>query len=325
METRVDLQFFGDLYLPARVIRATGTSPDAPAVFAGVSALLANADHNVVNFEGTATTAFVPYELKRYLLRMPLSVPSILKSAGINVVTIANNHSMDFGFQGLFDTLRSLESAGIAFTGAGYNTELATRPVIVSSGQRTYCIFAFSKTLPLSFWATPRRPGTAAAMSDDIGAPIAACAAQGFRPIATFHWGKEGAARSYAYQRALARKAIDHGAVMVIGHHPHVLQEVETYKGRPIFYSLGNFAFGTDPVPSTASGLAVAMSMSDDGRKISLILTPLRVQNDVVRFQPRPLDAEELDPLSMLLPTPNPCRFEKEKRHWTCLFENRES
>lgn len=317
----MDVQFFGDLYISHWVLDATGSTADNPALFRRVQPVLDAADHNIVNFEGAATTAFVPHETKTYLLKMPMTVAPLLRAAGISGVTLANNHSMDFGFQGLFDTTYALEQAGIPYTGAGVNRAAAHRPMVIASGDRAYCVLAFSKTLPQSFWATNTRPGTAASKPEQIAASVKACTAQGQRAIVSFHWGREGSTRSLAYQRTLAHQAIDAGAIAVLGHHPHVLQEMEIYRDRPILYSLGNFAFGTDPKPGSATGLAAGLSTAVDG-SLTLTMTPLVVRNDVVRFLPRPLQEGEIDPIPEILPLKHPCTFIKPKRHWVCLFES---
>ncbi len=309
-----DLQFFGDVYVPERVLAQTQTTAANPVVFSGVKGLLQSAMHNVVNLEGPVTTAFVPPELKQFLLRMPFELPPILRLAGIDVATLANNHAMDYGYQGVFDTQVALTSAGISYTGAGRNRKEASRPVIVSASGRSYCILAFSRTLPQSFWAGQTTPGTASATMDELERDVGACADSNLYTIVTFHWGQELSNQIMPYQRELARRAIDAGARLVIGHHPHKLQDVEIYKEQPIFYSLGNFAFGSLPDGAGQEGMAVRLSRG------LLELVPLAVHNGRVKFKPRPLVDGEPDPIGPHLPAIHPCRWQKDDRLWSCPF-----
>src|SRR5690606_24423252 len=132
-----------------------------PKVFSQIKPLLQTAEVNIVNFEGVASYSFIPHEYKRFLLKMPTSVPSMLKNASVHVATLANNHAMDFGYLGLFETIVSLEDAGIETLGAGANLEEAVQPKIIVSGGRSICLLAFSRTLPESFWAKKDKAGTA--------------------------------------------------------------------------------------------------------------------------------------------------------------------
>jgi len=247
-EKVADIQFFGDVFLPQHILPTSPSSPQPPELFHDSANVLALARHNVANFEGVATDAFIPYDTKRFRLRMPLIVASVLKDAGIDVVTLANNHSLDFGFQGLFDTMRAMAQAGVDFAGAGVNRDGAEQPLYIPAGAHTLCLLAFSRTLPTSFWATDSRSGTAFADQERLRTRVKTCAAAGFYTIVAVHWGQESLDHPLPYQRLLGHVAIDAGARLVIGHHPHVLQSMEVYKGRPIFFSLGNFAFGSSPM-----------------------------------------------------------------------------
>ena len=169
--------------------------------------------------------------MKRFLLHMPPVAARVLKKAGIDVATLANNHAMDFGSTGLFDTITALGHAGIQSTGAGADRDAAVIPCSSTIRDQQVCILAFSRTLPSSFWATPSRPGTAFADEDLIVAAVSRCAAAGRYTIVAFHWGQEMLPHALLYQRVLAHLAVDAGARLVIGHHPHVLQELEVYRG----------------------------------------------------------------------------------------------
>jgi poly-gamma-glutamate synthesis protein (capsule biosynthesis protein) len=321
--SRADVQFFGDTYLPPHVLLQTQTTAEDPRLFADVAELLKSAQYNVVNFEGVATTVHMPHEFKKYLLRMPVEAGAILSAANIDVATLANNHAYDFGYLGLFDTLTSLRAAGIKPVGAGRNIDEAAKPVILPSTHGSICIFAFTRALPESFWAGPNSPGTAYLSVEKMSARVRECAGAGLYTVVVFHWGEELSKTAQPYQSYLARKMIDAGAHAVIGHHPHVLQPVEIYAGRPIIHSLGNFAFGTAPLRNKQEGMAVALQFAPG--EIKATLTPLNVNNSRVSYKPRPLVKGEHDPLAALLPTAHGCDWDKEKRHWSCTFKKPES
>jgi poly-gamma-glutamate synthesis protein (capsule biosynthesis protein) len=314
-----DIQFFGDTFITDRVIEATASVEGDARFLAGVEPLLSTCAHNVVNFEGVATTAPLPLEPKRHLLRMPIGTAALLRSGGVDVATLANNHTMDFGWSGLFESLDALANAGIAVVGAGRDVEEASAPLLLGTSTRPVCLLSFSRTLPPSFWAKPERPGTAFADAAVVASRVKACATNGYYTIAAFHWGTEGSAEPHAYQRALGRLAIDSGASLVVGHHPHVLQSLEIHAGKPIFFSIGNFSFGTVPRGGGQEGVALRVALSADGGA-SIRVVPLAVSNSTVQFKPRPLTLAEADSFKRLLPPKHPCRPVDGQRAWDCAF-----
>lgn len=323
-----DIQFFGDLFIPERSLKTTGSSAADPKLFAGVRRVLASSALNIANFEGAITPSHQPHTLKTYLLPMPATVAPLLRTARIDGVTLANNHALDYGLPGLIATLSELEKAQIPATGAGLNLAGALRPMVFATNKGNFCVFSLSKTYPEEFWATPASFGTASPTVRQMMAEIRSA-----RPICpkifvAFHWGAEGRKTAKAYQRLLARRAIDAGAAAVIGHHPHVLQPVEIYKGRPIVYSLGNFMFGTLPLSSKPEGMAAGLRWRKDGRT-ELWLTPLRVDNKLVAFTTTALSADHLaagedDPTARLVATLTNCQRVIGARsgiiRWRCIF-----
>lgn len=317
-ERSARVQFFGDVYLPDHVLERLDLMPQFDP-FEGVRALLQKADLNIVNLEGVLTdAAHAPLEDKQYLLKMPPSLATTLKGARIHVATLANNHAMDFGRAGLNDTLRHLASKGIRTVGAGDNKKQATRALLLPTAAGTICLLAFSRTLPETFWAKEGRAGTSYLSYEETAQAIKACRHQHPFVFVSFHWGEELHERPKDYQRELAHLAIRSGADAVIGHHPHILQSIEFFEGKPILYSVGNFIFGTAPLMGMQEGLGVAFSLEKNQRIESMELTPLMVKNHKVRFQPRPLQAGEKDPVARHLPDRHPCHWQKEKRQWSC-------
>jgi len=288
-----DVQFFGDLYVPPHVSRELGSK----FVLDDVHHLLRSSMANVVNFEGAATTAFVPMTTKQYVLKMPLDTAERLSVRGITHATLANNHAMDWGVQGLFDSIVTLEKAGIKIAGAGMNAAEAEAPLILSQqGKPDICINAVSRTFPKAFWADATRPGSASPELPKLREIVQEQRARGCIPLVSIHWGSELTRKPQDYQRRIAHQLIDAGASAIIGHHPHLLQEIEIYKNAPVFYSIGNFAFGTRPTKGAQEGLALRILLTPEG-ELDFMGIALNVSNSKVHFKPRLFTKGETDPL----------------------------
>jgi poly-gamma-glutamate capsule biosynthesis protein CapA/YwtB (metallophosphatase superfamily) len=260
------------------------------------------------NLEGPLTDDGAAEVSKKYLFRSPPNeVAPALARAGFNVASLANNHSLDYGPRGLTDTRAALETAGIHPVGAGRDLAQARTPVILSippargsgysaaAGGTRVAFLAYSLVFPEEFWAGPEKPGTAFGHERYVRADVAAARRRADIVVVSFHWGQEGKAVLRDYQTLLAHAAIDSGASVVLGHHPHVLQGVERYKDGVIVYSLGNFAFGS--YSKTATRSVIALFGFRNRRLSDLRLVPIDVNNVEVVFQPRPLigrDATEV-------------------------------
>ncbi len=212
--------------------------------FAEVRSILADADITVANMEGTFTLRGAQAQ-KFYTFRTPSAHARGLAEAGIDVVALGNNHTMDFGNEGLVDTLAAIDSAGIKRSGAGLNSEAARAPAIVEANGLRLAFLSYNAVLEATF-AGPSTPGVARAEASAIKADVAAAKQRADLVIVSLHAGSEYTDAPTAEQRALARTAIDAGAVLVLGSHPHVLQGWERYGGGLIVYSLGNFVFDLD-------------------------------------------------------------------------------
>ena len=216
-----------------------------PAVFAKVRSLFHGRDIAFVNLETPVSTRGTRNTQKSVTFRSPPALVTGLASGGINVVSLANNHALDYGAVALADTIHYLNKAGIAHAGAGANLKAAQAPAILSTPAGTVAVLAFTDIIPAGFPAGATRAGVNPAEPDRQAmlAAIRAAKAEARYVIVSFHWGIEYTTPPIAEQKSLAHAAIDAGADLVLGAHPHVLQGLELYHGKLIIYSLGDFVF----------------------------------------------------------------------------------
>ena len=216
--------------------------------FANVKNIFEQDDYTVVNFEGTLTNADSSERLdKQYAFKADPSYVKILSSSGVDAANMANNHSEDYGEQSYTDTLQYLSEAGITTFGYSDSKVVDVKGVkvglvgILELFEEKDCQYKMIEQ-------------------------IEAVEAQGAQIIiVTMHWGEEA---QYYYdqdQYDLGRIAIDHGADLVIGHHPHRVQAIETYKGKNIVYSLGNFCFGGNYEPSDMDSFIYQQTFTVNG------------------------------------------------------------
>lgn len=239
----VTLNAVGDVAL-ARNMTVLMERYGADYPYDGVRDLLGNADLTIANFEGTLTNGGVR-QSKMYTFRTPPHFAPGLVNAGIDLVSLGNNHAMDFGNQGLFDTMAALDAAGVPFTGAGVDEGWARTPVVLEiNGLRiaflSYC--AITETI----FATPTSPGVARATVASLQSDVPNARAQADVVIVALHAGTQYVDQPNSQQVQLSRAAIDAGAHLVLGHHAHTLQGWTEYNGGTIVYGLGNFVFDLD-------------------------------------------------------------------------------
>lgn len=205
-----------------------------------------NADLFMLNEEFPFSLRGEPMEDKQYTFRADPQYVKIFQELGADAVTVANNHSLDFGRESFTDTLEALEQADIACVGGGYNISEASAPLIRTLGGRTFAIFAATRVSPSYDWyATDSQAGIFQTYDPARLNEAIAQAEEAYDYTIVFvHWGIERNETPEEYQRTLAQGYIDAGADLVIGCHPHVLQGFEYYKNVPIVYSLGNYLFG---------------------------------------------------------------------------------
>lgn len=204
-----------------------------------------NADIAMVNQEFAFTTRGTRAEDKQYTFRTAPDYVSVFKDMQVDVATLANNHTMDFGTVGLIDTFDTLKGAGIKYAGAGNNLTEAREIKYFSKKDKKIACLGASRVIPVPEWnAYDNKPGMLttydpAMLIEDIKT----AKSQSDYVVVYVHWGLEKYDTPVEYQRNLAKQYIDAGADLVVGSHPHVLQGIEYYKGKPVIYSLGNFMF----------------------------------------------------------------------------------
>lgn len=204
---------------------------DPSYFFANVRDVFSSDDLSIVNLEGTLTEATQRAD-KTYAFKGSPEYAKILKDGSIEAVNLANNHSHDYGDQSYEDTISSVENAGI--TSFGYDRSR----VITVNGVKVGLVGTYELKDGIG-------------CKDEMLDQIQSVKKQGADlVIASFHWGTERENYPDDVQKELAHAAVDAGADLVLGHHPHVLQGIETYNGKQIVYSLGNFCFGGNNDPS---------------------------------------------------------------------------
>jgi poly-gamma-glutamate capsule biosynthesis protein CapA/YwtB (metallophosphatase superfamily) len=254
----------GDVTLGSGVlsaIRARG--PRYP--WRSVAPMLRNADLAVANLEGAVSTRGAPWPGKRYTFRgPPYALRPAASYAGIDVVSLANNHSLDFGRQAFRDTIRHSRRFGLAPVGGGADLRRALRPKVLVRGGLRVAFVAFSDVRPLGFDAGAGTPGTAPAFPQHVRAGVRAARGRADVVVVYFHWGVERARRPNGDQVSLGRLAFEAGAHVVLGAHPHVLQPIRRRGKRLVAWSLGNFVFPAASPGTTRTGI-LRIGLGRDG------------------------------------------------------------
>jgi poly-gamma-glutamate synthesis protein (capsule biosynthesis protein) len=275
-DTTISLQFFGDIMLDRNVAKAMG-SDGLDYLFkniAGESAgLYHHADLLVANLEGAFAPTRVP-TTKSIAFRFDPTLALQLKKYQFDVVSLANNHSLDMGWKNVDFTKKILDEAGIGYFGTQTK----------ESKDLTWVAEIPGKTDKVAFIGLNNTdhvldmPRVTESIED---------AKEKARYVIVFmHWGVEYKRISREQERVLARTLIDKGASAVIGAHPHVVQEMEIYQGKPIFYSLGNFVFDQYFSQETQEGLSVGLVLKDGAVKTIYAFPFYGIKSQVQLMEP---------------------------------------
>ncbi|HKL80185.1 MAG TPA: CapA family protein [Mobilitalea sp.] len=200
---------------------------------------------------------------KSYTFRADPKRVDILKEMGVDIVSLANNHTLDFGMDALYDTFTTLEGAEIDYVGAGINLDRAKSAVYYTLGDMKIAYLAASRVVfAMDWYANDTRAGMIGTYDPTLLlAEIKEAEKNSDFVVVYVHWGVERTNYPVDYQKSLARQYIDAGADAVIGCHPHVMQGLEYYNGKPIAYSLGNYWFNN----STRETALLKLYLNPDG------------------------------------------------------------
>ncbi len=244
----------------------------ADAVFAGIAPVLRAADAAWVNLESPLTDISDPYPGKDVHFQGDPRLAAGLADAGIDVVNMANNHAVDQGPAGLLDSIRRVEAAGVKVVGVGRNAAAARQPAIVRTSSGATIGFLGWTDIIWPGYQAGSGPGVATARPDmsRVEHAIRELKRRVDYVVVCFHWGVEYTDMPIADQVSEAHAAIDAGADLVIGHHPHVLQGAQIYKGHFIIYSLGDLVFDHYSL-ATGQTVLVHAVLSPHGVNVTLI------------------------------------------------------
>lgn len=248
--------------------------------FENVKAVFEADDLTIVNFEGTLTDS-TTREDKQFAFKADKSYAEILTDGFVEAANLANNHSKDYGEQSYNDTMDALDEAGI--TNFGYDRVAIKKVKGIKVGLVGTYVLADGLGVKDSMEKNIQD-------LKDEGAQVI---------IASFHWGEEKAEYPNDVQVELAHAAIDAGADLVLGHHPHVLQGIEQYKGKNIVYSLGNFCFGGNMYPSDMDTMIFQQTFTLKGGKLqednvtNIIPCSVSSAEDYNNYQPTPAAGEK--------------------------------
>ena len=240
---RVTLVFVGDMQLGRGVGRAIALK-GADYPFAGTSMITRAADLAVGNLECALSREGRPL-VKRYSFKASPACADGLARAGFDILSLANNHTMDCGRTGLLDTMAALKKRGLLAVGAGKDARAAEAPLIVERNGLRIAVLAWTAVRCEGMIHRPDAPGVAVLDAARAAAAVRAARQHTDLVICLLHWGLEYTRQPLETQRRIAHRLIDAGAALVVGHHPHTPQPVERYKRGLIAYSLGNFVFDT--------------------------------------------------------------------------------
>lgn len=251
-EAQATLYAVGDVMLGRYISKVMATrGGDYP--FRDVAPALRRGDIVFGNLEAVISADDIApsYPGKPYNFHASRDAAPALKRAGFTVLSLANNHAMDYGPGSLSETRRLLGENGIASFGAGNTIDEARQPLILTRNKLRFGFLGYGVAHSRAVYATGSRAGIAPISMEEIKKDIVAVRAAVDVLVVSLHWGTEYENTPSRKQREEAHQLIDWGADVILGHHPHVMQGLEVYKGKLIAYSLGNFVFdqkrnGTD-------------------------------------------------------------------------------
>ena len=258
----VSLLFVGDVVLDGQAGQAIAQGMDPFAAFASV---FASADVRIANLECVVATTGNAADKNFTFRAHPRTLPVLKRH--VDAVSLANNHSGDFGRGAFSEMLGLLDAHGIGRFGGGKNLSEAHTPLIIERKGVRIALLGYDEFMPRSFEADANAAGVAWSEDEQVVADIRRARSHDKADVVIpfMHWGWENEPRANARQRQLARLMVDAGADAVVGAHPHVVQDVEHYQGKPIIYSLGNFMLDALDNPNQARGWVLRLQVNRHG------------------------------------------------------------
>ncbi len=254
--------------------------------FAGVKELFESHDIAIANLEAPITDRQEEdQKWKRYHFKVDTANAEALTRSGIDVVSLANNHAMDYGEKGLLDTVMALDGWNIRHAGAGGDLDTARAPVRMQAGGTEVVILAYCDFEPSRMHALDDRPGVAQLDPVMVVEDVKAAKTPDNVVLVLAHWGVQHTDRATAGQVEVAHEILDAGADVIIGHHPHRPQEIEVRDGKLVAYSLGNFLFGYFN-PKYRNNIALVLEFRE-ARLVGARLLPIDGKNARIHFSPR--------------------------------------
>ncbi len=252
---RASVIFGGDMMFD-RAVRTTIEKNGGDHIFSCIKDVLANADLVVANLEGPITAnasksvGSVVGSPQNFIFTFPLSIAPLLAKHHIDMVNLGNNHIMNFGASGARSTRTILDAVGVRYFGDPLSSNVATSSIA---------------NVSLAFISYNEFIGDAHKSASTTIAQIKAARARGELPVVYTHWGIEYRPIAPRYVRDIAHRFADAGAAIVIGSHPHVVEDHETYRDVPIYYSLGNFIFDQYWEDAVRRGLLLRVVFTPEG------------------------------------------------------------
>ncbi|HEX5167248.1 MAG TPA: CapA family protein [Thermomicrobiales bacterium] len=286
----VSMTWAGDIIIARQVQRRILETGDWAAPFRSIYPELTWADITISNLETSLSDSFESItDPTTFTFKTDTPAIEGLQLAQIDVLSRANNHSFNYGDIGMNDTTAVLDAAGIKHFGMGNNLDEARRAVVVEQNGVTFAFLGYNGISDDWDAAGPNYAGTAPLVDWMVVEDIKREVAAGHIVIPYFHWGIEYQYDPTEEQRYFAQTAIDTGAAVVMGSHPHWVQAVETYKGRPILYSLGNFVFDQEWSLETKQGMIAHLWMQGD-KPLKIDIVPVLIED---YHRPRVMTIEE--------------------------------
>lgn len=276
-EEELVLSFAGDIMFDksvADLIKSKGED----YVFQGYEKYLKSSDIVFGNLETALCNSGQPIMDKKHTFRSSTKLAPFMKKYNFISMSIANNHTLDYGRDAFVESMKTLKENGISYGGGGHNKKEATDGVIIEKKGVNIGFIAFTSVIPSVDWyAGDKRPGIIGAYKvheTEVLKAVNNLDSKCDVLVVSVHWGKEGKTIVREQESELAHKLVDAGADVVMGHHPHVVQKFELYKDKLILYSLGNFIFTTSYSEISNKTVLATARFDQNGRMKSVEAVP---------------------------------------------------